>query len=85
MQLKQHYIRCNRQKVVSSYQIKLILPSVAETHPKMFPSRCNFQFSICRLAGGKVLSLKNYHSLIKDIPFASICQTWTYGAPSSPD
>ena len=44
--------------VVSSYQIELILPSVAETYPKMYPSQCNLQFSICRLAGGKVLSLE---------------------------
>ena len=49
--------------VVSSYQIGLILPSVAETHPKIYPSRCNLQFSICRHAGGKVSSLGNHHSL----------------------
>ena len=49
--------------VVSSYQIGLILSSVAEIHPKIDPSRCNLQFSICSHAGGKVLSLGNHHSL----------------------
>ena len=49
--------------VVSSYKIGLILPSVAETHPKIYPSRCNLEFSIIRHARGKVLSLANHHSL----------------------
>ena len=49
--------------VVPSYQIWLILPSVAETHPKIHPSRCNLKFSICRHAGGMVSSLGNHHSL----------------------
>ena len=49
--------------VVSSDQIGLILPSVAETHPKMYPSRCNFQFSICTHAGGMILSPENHQSL----------------------
>ena len=49
--------------VVSSFQIGLSLPSVAETDPKINQSRCNLQFSICRHAGGKVLSLENHHSL----------------------
>ena len=60
--------------VVSSYQIKLILPSVAENHPKIYPSQCNLLFSICRHARGNIVSLKNHHRLFKDIlfpPFAS--------------
>ena len=40
--------------VVASYQVRLILPSVAETHPKMYPCRCNLQYSICRHAVRKV-------------------------------
>ena len=50
--------------VVSSYQIRLGLPSVAETHPKMYLSRCNLQFSICWHAGGKVLSFEYRYSLL---------------------
>ena len=46
---------------VSSSQIGLVLSSVAETHPKIYPSRCNLQFSICRHAGRKVLSLDNHY------------------------
>ena len=61
--------------VVSSYQIGLILPSVAETQPKMYQSRCNLQFSICRHTEGKVISIENHHNLFKDILFASTC--WT--------
>ena len=49
--------------VVSSYQIGLILPLVAETDPKINKSQCNLQFSICIHAGGKILSLENPHSL----------------------
>ena len=30
--------------VVSSYQIRLSLPSVAKTHPKTYPSQFNLQF-----------------------------------------
>ena len=71
--------------VVSCYQIGLILPSVAETHKKIYPSRCYLQFSISRHARGKVLSLENHHSLFKDILFASICWTWAHGTPSSLD
>ena len=48
---------------VSSNQTGLILPSVAETDPKINQNPCNLQFSICSRAGGKVLSLKNHHSL----------------------
>ena len=58
--------------VVSSYQIRLILLSVAEADPKLNQSWCNLQFSICRHAGEKVLSLKNQDSLFWDILFASI-------------
>ena len=67
--------------VVSSFQIGLILPSVAETDPKINQSWCNMQFSVCRHAGGKGLSLENHHGLFQDILFASICSTWTHGAP----
>ena len=49
--------------VVASYQIRLNLPSVAQTHPKMYLSRCNLQYSICRHAVRKVLSLEYHHSL----------------------
>ena len=77
--------QCSYKGVVSYYQIGLILPSVAEIHPKIDPSRCNLQFSICRHAGGKVLSLENQHSLFQDILFASICSTSTHRAPASFD
>ena len=52
---------------VSSYQISLVLPSVAETHPKMYQSRCNLHFSVCRQPGGKILSLENHQSLLLNI------------------
>ena len=48
---------------VASYQIRLILPSVAQTCPKICPSRCNLQYFICRHAVRKVLSLEYHHSL----------------------
>ena len=56
-------VRRRQKGVVASYQIRLILPSVAQTHPKMYPSRCNLQYSICRHAVRKVLSLEYHHSL----------------------
>ena len=61
------------------------LPSVAETNPKINQSRCNLQFSICKHARGKVLSLENHHSLFKDqdILFTPICWTRAHGASSS--
>ena len=53
-----------KKGVVSSYQISLVLPSVGETHPKMYQSRCNLQFSIYWYAGGKILSFENRYSLL---------------------
>ena len=71
--------------VVSSYQISLVLPSVAETHPKMYQSWCNLQFSICWHAGGKVLSFGNRNSSLHNILGASICWRSTHRAPCAPD
>ena len=47
--------------VVLSYQIQLVLPSVAE----MYPSGCNLQLDILRHNAGKVLRFQNNHSLLK--------------------
>ena len=43
--------------VGSSFQIQLILPSVAETQHKLFESQCNLHFSICRHCWGKVRNI----------------------------
>ena len=52
------------KETVESYKILLILPSVAETHPKMYLSKCNSQFSINIPAGGKISSPENNNSLL---------------------
>ena len=51
------------------FQIRLVLPSVAE----MYPSGCNLQFDILRHNAGKVLRFQNNHSLLKVSLFAHIC------------
>ena len=61
--------------VVSSYQIGLVLPSVAEIHQKIYPSQSNLKFSICRHIRGKVLSHENNHSMLWNIIFDSVCRT----------
>ena len=63
--------------VVSSYQIGLILPSVAETQPKMYQSRCNLQFSICRHAGGKALKITIACLKISYLPVLAGHRPWS--------
>ena len=72
------YPNYGNKGVVSSYQIGLTLPSVVESDKKINQSQCNLQFSICIHVGGKVLSIKNHHSLFWDILFVSICSCFSW-------